>query len=136
MARKMLQENRDPTKLYPTGIKISLRTNLSSDYLSWTPNSDFPRVCFEKPTLDIYYTSCSNPDNSSATFSKSIECVKNFPQSYCTSYEHRLFCFSKFTERKSINPYVEGILGNWRVDSTYAYFGERKEKDALTDVDT
>ncbi len=45
------------------------------------------------------------------------------------------FCLSKFT-RKAINPYVEGILGNWRVDSIYAYYGERKETDPLTGVDT
>jgi hypothetical protein len=38
------------------------------------------------------------------------------------------YCKSKF-DRKAMNPYVEGVLGNWRVDSTYVYYGERKETD-------
>lgn len=38
------------------------------------------------------------------------------------------YCQSKF-QRKAINPYVEGVLGNWRVDYTYVYYGERKEGD-------
>ena len=47
------------------------------------------------------------------------------------------YCKSKFT-RKAINPYVEGVLGNWRVDSVYVYYGERKEDDPVRDpqIDT
>jgi len=47
------------------------------------------------------------------------------------------YCKSKF-DRKAMNPYVEGVLGNWRVDSTYAYYGERKEdaNSIGTTVDT
>jgi PA14 domain len=46
------------------------------------------------------------------------------------------YCKSKF-DRKAMNPYVEGVLGNWRVDSTYAYYGERKESDPTTpQIDT
>ena len=44
------------------------------------------------------------------------------------------YCKSKF-ERKAMNPYVEGVLGNWRVDSTYAYYGERKETDPTSPID-
>ncbi|MBI3137596.1 MAG: hypothetical protein HYZ15_03320 [Sphingobacteriales bacterium] len=36
-------------------------------------------------------------------------------------------CISKFTQRKSINPYVEGVWGNWRVDTSFVYYGDRKE---------
>ncbi|RYY71839.1 MAG: hypothetical protein EOO13_01690, partial [Chitinophagaceae bacterium] len=46
------------------------------------------------------------------------------------------YCKSKF-DRKAMNPYVEGILGNWRVDSTYVFYGERKESNPeLDEVDT
>jgi PA14 domain len=46
------------------------------------------------------------------------------------------YCKSKF-DRKAMNPYVEGVLGNWRVDSTYAYYGERIESDPTTpQIDT
>ncbi|MBS1744068.1 MAG: hypothetical protein JST81_13630 [Bacteroidetes bacterium] len=45
------------------------------------------------------------------------------------------YCLSKF-DRKAINPYVEGILGNWRLDTTWVYYGERKEKDPAIDIDT
>lgn len=44
-------------------------------------------------------------------------------------------CLTTFN-RKAINPYVEGIWGNWRVDTTYAYYGERAEKNPAVDVDT
>jgi hypothetical protein len=54
----------------------------------------------------------------------------------CTTVSYSgSFCVSKFS-RKAINPYVEGVFGNWRVDSTYAYYGERKEDNPNTTVDT
>jgi hypothetical protein len=40
-------------------------------------------------------------------------------------------CRSLFTQRKSVNPYVEGIWGNWRLDTTYAYYGDRKENTVI-----
>jgi hypothetical protein len=46
------------------------------------------------------------------------------------------YCKSTFS-RKAMNPYVEGVLGNWRVDSVYAYYGERKESDlSVPQIDT
>jgi hypothetical protein len=44
-------------------------------------------------------------------------------------------CLSKFTQRKSVNPYVEGIFGNWRVDSAYVYYGDRKETNPALPLD-
>jgi hypothetical protein len=55
---------------------------------------------------------------------------------YCSSItSETLLCLSKFNN-KSINPYVEGIWGNWRVDTTYAYYSDRKESDFNTAIDT
>lgn len=47
---------------------------------------------------------------------------------FCNIVDERILqCRSKFTQRKSVNPYVEGIWGNWRIDTTFVYYGERKE---------
>jgi PA14 domain-containing protein len=46
-----------------------------------------------------------------------------------------MLCPSIFT-LPSINPYVQGIYGDWRVDTTYAYYGDRKEYDPNLQVDT
>lgn len=35
-------------------------------------------------------------------------------------------CVSRFTQ-PYINPYVEGIYGNWRMDTSFVYYGARKE---------
>lgn len=44
------------------------------------------------------------------------------------------FCLSKFSKH-SINPYVEGIWGNWRVDTSFVYYGDRKESMVSQPVD-
>lgn len=50
----------------------------------------------------------------------------------CDIVDQRILeCRSLFTQRKSINPYVEGIWGNWRVDTTFAYYGDRKENTVV-----
>jgi hypothetical protein len=43
-------------------------------------------------------------------------------------------CASRFSNA-FINPYVEGVFGNWRADSTYSYYGTRKETDPSIAVD-
>lgn len=84
------------------------------------------------PRLTFYYYQCGdsspvyNPDNDPYV-NKLIKCDS-------TSIE-QTFCLSRFS-RKAINPYTEGIWGNWRVDSTYAYYGSRKETSPSSPVDT
>jgi hypothetical protein len=43
-------------------------------------------------------------------------------------------CLSVFT-KQFINPYVQGILGNWRPWRSYVYYGERREGDPLSATD-
>lgn len=140
MVARMIQENKDPLKGYPTGIKLSKKANISSNLGDWERNVESPSICFEKPIIDIYYYSCSDNNTyaakSNISPNVSTSCDPTFPQYYCTTYQHRIFCFSKFTQRKSVNPYAEGILGNWRVDTTFAYYGDRKESDPTMEVDT
>jgi len=126
----------------PSIIRMELVNNRNYD-LDAFPETDFPnlKVCFQKPTLDIYYYICNDngggPEYLNAKAANiNASCGPTFPPYNCTTYQHRIFCFSKFTERKSINPYTEGILGNWRIDTTFVYYGDRKESDPTADVDT
>jgi PA14 domain len=130
MVGKMIAEK----NRFPTGIKLSERILISPNWNSpdWKKNKDLPTVCFQQPIVDIYYTTCS--DNASL-INDGQGCYLSFPEQYCTSSQHQLFCLSKFT-KKAINPYVEGILGNWRVDTAFVYYGERKESDPNIPLDT
>jgi len=86
------------------------------------------------PLLQFYYYQCGDtatnssfaiiPGITDTLLNKLIQCEvisQQFSQ-----------CRSKFTQRKSINPYVEGVWGNWRVDTSFVYYGERKE-DKISD---
>lgn len=83
---------------------------------------------YHKPTLEFYYFSC--PGKIDSVY---IDSNKNIIGN-CT---HKIGtrCYSKFSNNP-INPYVEGILGNWRVDSIYVYYGDRKETDPAKPIDT
>jgi PA14 domain len=139
---------------YATGLKLSLR-----DY-SHNYEEDPSRVCFYglgkpfnnncrgtagaanaaagacpttyvPPHIDIKYYKCSEAYPYGYVPGANQEVVK------CTEITFQAtYCRSKFTQKKSVNPYVEGILGNWRVDSTYAYYGERNESNPNIPVDT
>ncbi len=108
----------------------------------WSPNancdegqSGYSAIqydCDNHPRIDYYYYTCGvtdsvpNPENDIYVNQKVL----------CTSVSHSSsVCISKFS-RKAINPYVEGIYGNWRIDSTYAYYGDRKEDNFNTTTDT
>lgn len=124
--RGMLLDKLDPTKQYATGIKLS--TLYDGD-----DESDI-RVCFDEfrpPFIDIKYYNCSeaHPYGYNPYPGEEVAACMD-------TVFRQVICRSKFTQRKSINPYVEGIFGNWRVDSTYAYYGERKEDNPNSTVDT
>jgi len=135
MAQKMLTDNRDPTKGTPVVIRLSHKLTISDnlkDGNSWGANTNYPRVCFEPPQMYIYYFNCN--DNGAASNVNS--CDVNFGHTQnCTSLQYRIICHSVFTQ-PTINPYVRGILGDWRVDTTYAYYAGRKETLPGTPVDT
>lgn len=89
-------------------------------------SASIPPLC-TSPALTIMYYNCGDTDYSSVTDTDPL--VNTIIA--CGQMLH-LFteCRSKFTQRKSINPYVEGVWGNWRVDTTYTYYGDRKESNA------
>ncbi|MEO9023273.1 MAG: PA14 domain-containing protein [Ginsengibacter sp.] len=135
-------------KSVPSIIGMELNENINYYFADGYPEYAHPstKVCFYPPKLSVYYYTCSDNNTYAAKNGISTNvsipnvpipsCDPTFPQFYCTTYQHRIFCFSKFTERKSVNPYTEGILGNWRVDTTFAYYGDRKESDPTVTVDT
>lgn len=100
----------------------------------WSPTAAGIKTgFFASPILSYYYYVCG--DTNTVSNSYPIDPSVNVMIKCLSSIVTASFCKSKFV-RKAINPYVEGILGNWRVDSTYAYYGERKEDDLSTAVDT
>lgn len=107
----------------------------------------FAQQCFNlssatgtSPGLQVYYyvcgdTSISNAQNlalpvNDILINKLIQC--NIVNQLITQ------CRSKFLERKSVNPYVEGIWGNWRADTSFVYYGNRNEGTVVdgSSVDT
>lgn len=95
------------------------------------------RQCFwglnsnKSPFISIYYTDCNNLTKSAGA---DYDSLLNIPIT-CSQVQDLSYCVSKFT-KKTINPYVEGILGNWRVDTAFVYYGERKESDPNVAIDT
>jgi len=82
----------------------------------------------DRPFMELYYRNCNiapDPTNPDPLLRQSVQCPYQ---------EKDYFCRSIYT-RSTFNPYVTGILGDWRVDTTYAYYGDRKESDPTAKVD-
>ncbi|MCR6720407.1 MAG: PA14 domain-containing protein [Chitinophagaceae bacterium] len=47
---------------------------------------------------------------------------------YCREESIQKICLSTF-DKKQMNPYIQGILGNWRAYRSYVFYGDRKESD-------
>ena len=76
---------------------------------------------YHKPKLVFYYYNCPNVVDS---FDNNVV----GEGAYCPINDTLIsMCLSKYTSKKFINPYVEGVWGNWRVDTTYVYYGDRIE---------
>lgn len=56
---------------------------------------------------------------------------------YCKTYVTAKLCFSTFS-KKQMNPYIQGVLGNWRPYRSYVFYGDRQQKSVAetTDVRT
>lgn len=119
--------------------KLGVQLRLINDIPGNNINQNFQRcfwgnveVPWVNPILSYYYYVCGD----------SVKYIPKFWDPYvntlikCPSVKvPTTFCLSKFT-RKAMNPYVEGVLGNWRVDTTYAYYSDRKETEPSTAIDT
>lgn len=106
---------------YTPGIKIRIAAKPSKDrdvrVCFWAPINN---ESSSYPTIDVKYYDCSNAYPIGYT-----------PQPWeevdsCIVPQTGRYCFSVFG-RKQMNPYVQGVLGNWRAWRSYAYYGERRE---------
>jgi hypothetical protein len=68
-------------------------------------------------------------DSTSGKCLKYISCPGICDTIYSTS------CYNAFTDT-SFNPFTTGVLGNWRANKNYSYFGPRAETDPLASTNT
>jgi hypothetical protein len=82
---------------------------------------------YKKPAIEFSYFPC---------IAGKLDSVVNDTTGYCSALvSSPTYCRSRLAD-KVMNPYVVGVLGDWRVDSTYAYYGSRKETDPTVPIDT
>lgn len=138
LAQSMVNNINNPNNAQ--GIKLSYEK--TSYQINAAHSSEGWRYCFDFGTqgtganMDIYYYYCvpSNPIVYQGAKSDAPQNTQPGPGTppttvYCYNDQTFSFCRSKFS-KKSINPYVEGVWGNWRVDTTFSYYSNRKESDA------
>ncbi|MBK8712543.1 MAG: hypothetical protein IPL97_11820 [Niastella sp.] len=114
------------TKGYTPGIKMRLASE--------PPRGTEARVCFWANNLPQNLLTAPLP----RVEIKYYDCANAYPVGYtpqpweevdsCITPQTGMFCFSVF-DRKHMNPYVHGLLGNFRAWRSYVYYGERRESD-------
>ncbi|NCT73505.1 MAG: hypothetical protein GXC78_03165 [Chitinophagaceae bacterium] len=50
---------------------------------------------------------------------------------YCREEVTGKMCFSTFS-KKQMNPYIQGVLGNWRAYRSYVFYGDRRQTSVST----
>lgn len=115
-----------------TGVATEVKNGVDVFQCFWPKD---PRYGYKRltPKLHVYYYICGDiseqlmteaqPPGEPEPFDPLINQLITCNNTIAT-YQ---FCLSKFTQRKSVNPYVEGIWGNWRADTSFVYYGDRKE---------
>jgi hypothetical protein len=134
MLNAMLRDKADLTKNYITGFNIRIPVN--------PPRNRYPereretRVCFNnafdlgipgdrlKPSIALKCYSCASP----LPVNSPLDNDKEYGECKFTTTEY--ICHSVF-DKDYINPYVRGLLGNWRPLKSYVYYGERREQDPV-----
>lgn len=92
------------------------------------------RVCFNgynngpAPQVDVDYYLCSEALAYGSP-------PPSGPYTSCRYYEELPQCISAFS-KEYLNPYVLGLLGNWRPWKNYVFYGDRKEKTMPAPVGT
>lgn len=126
MIRQMLVDKVTPGVTRASGAKLEMVGGGHPKPESRQCFSGITEIC-NTPVLDLFFLDCNSnvqPDPNSNDPYRRL----SFP---CSQSQLYSFCLSKFTQRKSVNPYVEGIWGNWRVDTSFVYYGDRKENTVV-----
>jgi hypothetical protein len=129
------------------GIKMSFLVESRNIRFSKSDNRTW-RYCFNvfdggphgeggapSVSMDVYYYKCT-PDDTIVYEGGSTGAPTTPPPGYlfCTSAVTETRCYSVFSKLQ-MNPYVEGVLGNWRSFRSYVYYGERRESDPTDATD-
>lgn len=141
--RAMAEDKFNINKNYSTAIKIRI------PYFSKYKHPCSASVCFnfKKKVRNSNQNNALLEDIRPNFRVKYFNCSEAYPYGYvpeawedvakCNDTTFRVvYCLSKFPDKKAINPYVEGILGNWRPDTSFVFYGERKEDNTSAEVDT
>ncbi len=137
----MINDKYDLTKQYQTAFRISLPQPFQQAYANSSEHE--ARVCFNnywglgnvgdrlKPKLELATYNCAN------ALPVGYPLQTNVEYGECITTQKEIICHSVF-DGNFVNPYVRGLLGNWRPLKSYVYFGERREQDptvANTNID-
>jgi hypothetical protein len=136
LAQGMINNYSNPN--VAAGIKLSFFQN--SDAIDDHDDDQPWRYCFrvfsvgEKfwkgISMDLTYYKCS-PSNPVVYPLGGISGAPVTPPpgyEFCREYVTSRFCFSTFTKTQ-MNPYIQGIIGNFRSFRSYVFYGERREGD-------
>jgi hypothetical protein len=119
-------------KQYITGFNMRLLFNPGR--LPYNSRDQETRVCFNnyfdlgnngdmlKPKIELAYYDCGNALPENSPLENGVEYGE------CVTTETETICHSVF-DKDYINPYVRGLLGDWRPLKSYVYYGERREQD-------
>jgi hypothetical protein len=131
MIRKMIIDRDDPTKQYGTFMQFEmLPVNILEKSVCFNSGLGFSNASQNpyKPTLSVNYYDRSEayglPGNPPAP-------PPGQATAAYTTIERVTTCHSIF-EKDYMNPYVQGLLGNWRPLKSYVYNGLRREYDLNT----
>jgi hypothetical protein len=126
---------------YVTGFRISMPQPSPQSYAGGT--DDEIRVCFNNylglndpdvrlnPKLELGVVECDKWFDLNAIPPRPEPTNPPYEIGECKITTIKKTCISVFNGN-FINPYVRGLLGNWRPLKSYVYYGERREQDPIT----
>ncbi len=78
----------------------------------------FASICLNDPLSN----GCNN-----RTCESYLQVKYSYPEQACYKV-----CRQEYLQGDTLNPYVVGILGNWKVDTSYVYYADRRESSVAT----
>lgn len=125
LVKNMLLDRDNPAKQYGTFLQIEmLRNNEFVRAVCFNSGLNQGNPNFPKPTLSIDYYDCAEayglPGNPTGPPPGQATTI-------CATIQPQTTCYSVF-DKDYINPYVLGLLGNFRPLRSFVYNGERREQ--------
>jgi hypothetical protein len=125
LVKNMLLDRDNPAKQYGTFLQVEmLRYNEQVRAVCFNSGLNQGNPNFPKPTLTIDYYDCAEayglPGNPTGPPPGQATTI-------CSTIQPQTTCYSVF-DKDYINPYVLGLLGNFRPLRSFVYNGERREQ--------